>query len=156
MTTSKERDRPLAMSATLPAFHSLPLPVNQLSLTAVLKCGQSFRWSILPIAGDTEYRICLRDRVVCLRQSPTTLFYRALFPDPQPSLTQQPLKDAETVLWIKDYFQLDIDLTELYEAWSKRDQVFASFRSRFQGIRILRQDPWENLVSYVSPGYIFH
>lgn len=135
------------MAAVLPGFHSLPLPIVQLSLAAVLKCGQSFRWFILPVPGDTEYRLCLRDRVVCLRQSPTTLFYRSILPEPQPSLTHQALRDAETLVWLNDYFQLDVDLVALYDEWSARDHVFAKVRSRFEGIRILRQDPWENLIS---------
>ncbi|KAG6874234.1 hypothetical protein C0995_003780 [Termitomyces sp. Mi166 len=137
------------MSVLLPAFQSLPLPLAQLSLAAVLKCGQSFRWTTVSLADDTEYRLCLRDRVVCLRQSPTTLFYRSVYPDPQPAPPQVALRDAETLVWLKDYFQLDIDLTVLYNEWSARDPVFARMQSRFQGIRILRQDPWENLVSFI-------
>lgn len=125
------------------SFQSVPLPIAQLSLSAVLNSGQSFRWSLFQ---SHEYRLCLRDRVVCLRQSDTTLFYRALFPFPPQNAA---LRDAETLLWLNDYFQLHIDLTALYREWSARDPVFAAFQSRFQGIRILRQDPWENLVSYV-------
>ncbi|GLB34859.1 putative N-glycosylase dna lyase [Lyophyllum shimeji] len=137
------------MASLLPAFQSLPLPIVQLSLAAVLKCGQSFRWAILDVGEDTEYRLCLRDRVVCLRQSPTTLFYRALYPDPQPTPTQKALRDAETLVWLNDYFQLDVDLVGLYNEWSTRDPVFARMQSRFEGIRILRQDPWENLISFI-------
>lgn len=138
-------------------FRALPLPIVQLSLAAVLKCGQSFRWSIfslspsqVPVDESTpthEYRFCLRDRVVCLRQNHQTLFYRSVFSEPPASPTQEALKDAETLTWLRDYFQLDIDLSELYEEWSNRDPVFNKLRSRFSGIRMLRQDPWENLVS---------
>ncbi|KAF9014005.1 DNA glycosylase [Cyathus striatus] len=148
----------LSCPMPLSDFHALSLPLIQLSLSAVLKCGQSFRWSILslpsgPITSHTEptheYRICLRDRVVCLRQSPDTLFYRAHFPDPQPSPTQLSLRNAETLVWLKDYFQLDVDLERLYQLWAQQDPVFARFQDRFSGIRILRQDPWENLVSFI-------
>lgn len=139
-------------------FRALPLPIVQLSLAAVLKCGQSFRWSIFSLSGPSqvpvdestpthEYRFCLRDRVVCLRQNHHTLFYRSVFSEPPTSPTQEALKDAETLTWLRDYFQLDIDLSELYEEWSNRDPVFNKLRSRFSGIRMLRQDPWENLVS---------
>ncbi|KAF7973402.1 hypothetical protein HWV62_15193 [Athelia sp. TMB] len=55
--------------------------------------------------------------------------------------------DAETLAWLRDYFQLDIDLMKLYDDWSTRDPVFRKLRDRFSGIRMLRQDPWENLVS---------
>ena len=144
--------------ATPVGFCALPLPIVQLSLAAVLKCGQSFRWSIFPLlsASDIaaspsfpthEYRFCLRDRLVCLRQSPDTLFYRSVFPEVPTSPTQKALKEAETLTWLRDYFQLDIDLMKLYEEWSNRDPVFNKLRSRFSGIRMLRQDPWENLVS---------
>jgi len=133
------------------AFTALPLTVQQLALSAVLKCGQSFRWTIFPLSatdGPThEYRLCLRDRVVCLRQSPSTLFYRTVYAEPQPSPTQKPVRDAETLAWIMDYFQLDIDLVALYSDWAKRDPVFYALKDRFEGIRILRQEPWENLVS---------
>ncbi|PBK78309.1 DNA glycosylase [Armillaria solidipes] len=142
--------------ATPAGFQALPLPLIQLSLAAVLKCGQSFRWSILPLPTPSdstipaqEYRLCLRDRVVCLRQSQTALFYRSAFPDPQPSPTQLQLREAETLLWLNDYFQLDIDLSKLYDEWAARDTVFSGVKERFGGIRMLRQDPWENLISFI-------
>lgn len=140
----------------LPGFHSLPLPVAQLTLSAVLKCGQSFRWHILPLPSPLadplmthEYRFCLRDRVVCLRQSQETLFYRSVFPAPCPTPGQLVAKEVDTLNWLTNYFQLEVDLIQLYDDWGKRDLVFGRFRDRFAGIRILRQDPWENLVSYV-------
>ena len=158
------------MTVIAPAgFRALPLSLAQLSLAAVLKCGQSFRWSILPLHTPTsaldvnesdgiedqessthEYRLCLRDRVVCLQQSPRALFYRSYFPDPQPNPSEEKLRDAETLAWIRDYFQLEVDLEVLYKEWATNDAVFAKFQDRFQGIRMLRQDPWENLVSYVG------
>ncbi|KAL0581541.1 8-oxoguanine glycosylase ogg1 [Marasmius crinis-equi] len=138
----------IATTTAIPhGFKALPLPILQLSLSAVLKCGQSFRWHCF--SEPTEYRLCLRDRVVCLRQTPTSLLYRAFFPDPQPSEEQIISKDAETLVWLKDYFQLDVDLLKLYDEWSLRDKVFMNVRDRFGGIRMLRQDPWENLISFI-------
>jgi len=140
----------------LSSFKAIPLPVAQLSLAAVLKCGQSFRWSIFA-ADDTEnsvqsseYRLCLKDRVICLRQTPDTLYYRAVFPDPQPTPALLPERDRETLQWLNDYFQLNVDLVALYREWANKDKVFARFQGRFEGIRILRQDPWETLISYVQ------
>ncbi|TFK55085.1 DNA glycosylase [Heliocybe sulcata] len=150
------------MSCPIPAgFHALPLPIVQLSLAAVLKCGQSFRWSIFPLSSGPvppshpthEYRLCLRDRVVCLRQSPDTLYYSTVLPtrDQHASSTifEEEKVRKETLDWIRDYFQLDVDLLHLYNDWSQRDPVFKSFRDRFEGIRMLRQDPWENLISFI-------
>ena len=147
------------MSAIPTGFRALPLPLAQLSRAAVLKCGQSFRWSIFPLnqgqlsfgldVPTHEYRLCLRDRVVCLRQSPDTLFYRSAFP-PGPHRNEDlEAREAETLMWIRDYFQLDIDLVGLYQQWGTLDPVFRRFQDRFEGIRMLRQDPFENLISYV-------
>lgn len=151
------------MTSTIPkGFHALPLSVAQLSLAAVLKCGQSFRWSILPlperktVAEDDndkllthEYRLCLRDRVVCLQQTSSTLFYRSYFSDAAPTPIEEAKREAETLVWLKDYFQLDVDLEKLYKEWALKDAVFTKFQDRFKGIRILRQDPWENLISFI-------
>lgn len=144
--------------SSLSGFKSIALRPVQLSLAASLKCGQSFRWSILtnplPEAETNvdqcqrvEYRLCLKDRVVCLRQSSDVLYYRNVFPNPQPIPAELPGREVETLAWLKDYFQLDIDLDFLYKQWSGQDKVFAKFQDRFEGIRMLRQDPWENLVS---------
>jgi N-glycosylase/DNA lyase len=91
----------------------------------------------------------LQDRVVCLRQSPDTLFYRSVFPDSPVPPELKTTRDAETLLWLRDYFQLDVDLVMLYNEWSEKDPVFAKLRGRFEGIRMLRQDPWENLISFI-------
>lgn len=148
-------------------FRALPLSIVQLSLAAVLKCGQSFRWHIFPLQDSIshvpsestdplattvvqpsyEYRLCLRDRVICLRQTSDTLYYRDVFSDPQPTGAQLASRQQETLAWLKDYFQLDVNLEMLYKQWAAQDKVFAAFQDRFCGIRMLRQDPWENLVS---------
>ncbi|KAI0041126.1 N-glycosylase/DNA lyase, partial [Auriscalpium vulgare] len=144
----------MAISVPL-GYRALSLPIAQLSLAAVLKCGQSFRWSIHPLDTSLpshEYRLCLRDRVICLRQTSDTLFYRAVFPfvdDVPPESSEAAERDAQTLAWLTDYFQLHVDLVGLYAEWAHKDAVFARLRTRFEGIRMLRQDPWENLVSFI-------
>ena len=150
----------LTMTIPVPTgFRALPLPLAQLSLAAVLQCGQSFRWNVfaLPSSKETsevpqpqfEYRFCLRDRVVCLQQSADTLFYRATFPTPAPSPLEEAKRETETLTWLQDYFQLDVDLLKLYEEWGNADPVFKRLKGRFEGIRMLRQDPFECLLSCV-------
>lgn len=177
------------MMAVPVGFKSFPLPIAQLSLAAVLKCGQSFRWTAHPLDNITdsatdksdpgagkleseltapthEYRIALKDRVICLRQDEMALFYRSVFPvsnesartsSAKPKVKDEPEnanicvdRDEETLAWLKDYFQLEVDLVKLYAEWAHRDVVFRdTVKDRFAGIRILRQDPWENVVSCV-------
>ena len=148
-------------------FKSLKLPLAQLNLKAVLKCGQSFRWTVTQLESDDkelttkteisddskpncsppteEWRLTLADRVVCLRQTDDELFYRACFPN-KPSIGSDSDATDSTLQWLRDYFQLDIDLEKLYSQWNESDPVFKKVAPRFVGIRILRQDPWENLV----------
>ncbi|KAG8725710.1 8-oxoguanine glycosylase ogg1, partial [Ceratobasidium sp. 428] len=137
----------------------------------VLKCGQSFRWTVVPLelkhseltvateteTSDTkpttslpteEWRLTLEDRVVCLRQTDDTLYYCAHFPSEHSLEPDSELEDT-TRAWLWDYFQLDVDLEKLYNQWSESDPIFKRVAPRFPGIRILRQDPWENLVSFI-------
>ena len=151
----------MSPTATFTAgFTRLPLPLAELSLAAVLQCGQSFRWSIFPLTAGVlephgtiippqEYRFCLQDRVVCLRQTADALWYRSIFPSCSPH-TDEDTKEAQTLSWIQDYFQLQVDVVNLYEEWGIRDPIFNKLRDRFSGIRMLRQDPFECLLSYVQ------
>ncbi|XP_078605713.1 N-glycosylase/DNA lyase-like [Branchiostoma floridae x Branchiostoma japonicum] len=50
---------------------------------------------------------------------------------------------------LRDYFQLDVKLTDLYEQWCKADSHFKQVSPNFTGIRMLRQDPVENLFSFI-------
>ncbi|KZS91153.1 DNA glycosylase [Sistotremastrum niveocremeum HHB9708] len=139
-----------------PGFRSLSIPLSQLSLATVLKCGQSFRWHIFALPNETtdpqypthEYRLALHDRVICLQQAPDRLFYRSELSE-RVAERDFELRQEETLVWLRDYFQLDVDLLNLYDEWSHKDEVFKSLRHRFEGIRMLRQDPWENLISFI-------
>ncbi|XP_078327209.1 N-glycosylase/DNA lyase-like isoform X1 [Crassostrea virginica] len=50
---------------------------------------------------------------------------------------------------IKDYFQLRVKVENLYKEWSEVDSNFQIVSLKFEGIRILRQDPVENLFSII-------
>lgn len=138
-------------SASIPlGFKALPLSIKHLSLPVVLKCGQSFRWQkVVPENAENgpqldEWRLTLQDRVVCLRQTPEAIYYRAIFPTEKTPVSND--EDGSTLVWLRDYFQLDVDLLKLFSA--VEDPVFQSALQRFEGaIRMLRQDPWENLIS---------
>lgn len=57
------------------------------------------------------------------------------------------LPEHETIL--RDYFQLDIGVADLYKEWCNADEHFKEVAERFPGIRILRQDPTENLFAFI-------
>lgn len=50
---------------------------------------------------------------------------------------------------LKDYFQLHVSTSDLYKQWESNDPHFTSVGSGFSGIRVLRQDPVENVFSFI-------
>jgi N-glycosylase/DNA lyase len=50
---------------------------------------------------------------------------------------------------LKNYFQLDIPLDPLYSHWSLVDENFRKKSIQFKGLRVLRQDPIENVFCFI-------
>jgi endonuclease III len=50
---------------------------------------------------------------------------------------------------LRDYLRLDVPLAAQYAAWAAADPVFAAHAAAFRGLRLLRQDPWENVVAFI-------
>lgn len=105
----------------------------------------------------TEWSLCLSDRVVLLRQDEERgkIYYRTLLAPPAKESTINgeggdiDLIEAESGLWLRDYLNLDVPLEALYLEWTAKDPVFARFATRFSGVRMLRQDPWECLCAFI-------
>jgi len=77
---------------------------------------------------------------VTLKQLENAVEYRVHAPD-------SPTEDVGPML--KDYLQLDVKLQELYSKWAEVDEHFKSKAATFAGVRVLRQDPVENLISFI-------
>ena len=105
--------------------------IDDFSLVKTLECGQCFRWEAI---GGGAYTGVACGRAATLRQSVGSIYI---------SCAQE---DFETV-W-RGYFDLDRD----YEAIRRKISVddFIIKASNFgAGIRILRQDSWEALCSFI-------
>lgn len=50
---------------------------------------------------------------------------------------------------LKDYFRLDFSLEKLYDNWKKADLNFRLVCHEFTGVRMLNQDPVENVFSFI-------
>lgn len=50
---------------------------------------------------------------------------------------------------LRAYFRLDVNLSECYAEWSKAHQHFKTESNKFYAIRVLDQDPVENLFSFI-------
>ncbi|KAL7274705.1 8-oxoguanine glycosylase ogg1 [Rhizina undulata] len=143
------------MTAPRAQWRKLPISVNELCIATVLRCGQSFRWKN---AGD-EWSCALNGRILTLRQDSTHLHYRAIFPSsasPSPapdsdilSFSDDDKENDTTAALLHDYFNLSVNLTSLYAHWSAVDPNFSLKAPKFAGVRMLRQDPWENVISFI-------
>ncbi|CAG8836433.1 2468_t:CDS:2, partial [Racocetra persica] len=71
-----------------------------------------------------------------------------------PTTTKKSSDEVEIELidkFLTDYFNLNpkINLRGCYDRWSMADKHFAKIACQFKGIRILRQDPVENLFCFI-------
>ena len=120
---------------------------KQLRLDIVLKCGQSFRWEEVPEALNERksWIGVLQSKVWQLAQEDSHILYRTISSIEDKS--DETKVEEEAIL--KDYFQLQVDLEPLYKKWSQNDPFFEKISEDFGGVRILRQDPVENLFSFI-------
>ncbi|MBT8508120.1 hypothetical protein AZH53_06835 [Methanomicrobiaceae archaeon CYW5] len=102
-------------------------PDQPFDLDPTLSCGQVFRWER---SGSTWYG-AIDNKPVVIRQSGTLLTYAGC---------------SEAAL-IR-YFGLDVDLEAVLRSAGDDGYLEAAAR-RHRGLRIIRQDPWECLVSYL-------
>ncbi len=105
------------------------------SLEHTLCCGQLFRWQKL---GDWWYGV-VADRVIKIKQIGERLIFQ-VFPEPQ---NQE---------FIENYLRLDDDLPSIMSEIN-RDEHIKNAIDHFCGLRLVRQEPWECLISYICATY---
>ena len=105
------------------------------SLEYTLECGQAFRWDKI---GDWWYGI-IGEGVVKIRQVDDRLLFQA--------------SEAIDDRFIARYFRLDDDLPNILSQINKDEHIGRAVQSLY-GLRILRQDPWECLASYICATYV--
>ncbi len=108
----------------------LDIPSKALDLDHTMSCGQVFRWTKsgdwwLGTLGKALVR--MRQKELCLEIQSSTPISRSM---------------------VESYLRLDDDLSQILRELLK-DRTFRRVTESVQGIRVLRQDPWECLVSYI-------
>lgn len=147
--------------ASCRSWRSIPCKLNQVRLDIILTSGQSFRWRQ---TGDKEWTSVLKGKVWILTQDEQNILYRVYEPQKHVvgakkssknstrksnTTTETQVSEEEDDLILRDYFQLDKDLSKLYSKWSEVDPYFSKISKIFPGVRALRQDPMENLFSFI-------
>ena len=101
------------------------------NLDVTLCCGQVFRWDR---KGDWWYGV-VGDRVFKIHQTNTELEF-----------------ETADEKFVKYYFGLDDDLRKIRDRIGRDGNIKTALR-KFWGLRIIRQDPWECLMSYICATY---
>jgi len=109
----------------------LDLTTTPFDLDHTLTCGQAFRWER---RGDW-WRGVAGETFVKIRQTGGLLQFKAF------------QEDVDTA-FVWSYFRLDDDLPYIYSEISK-DRHVREAVNKFRGLRLMRQDPWECLISYI-------
>lgn len=104
-----------------------------MDLESMLLGGQAFRWRL----EDGWYHNVLFNNIVTARQVEGGVEFHC-----------GPDDEAVIAPLFRDYLRLDDDLEAIGESISKGEQISAAV-SKYLGLRILRQEPWECLVSFI-------
>lgn len=102
-------------------------PDQPFDLDRTLSCGQAFRWEKV----EGWWQGIVEGRAIRIRQDADLLTFSGV--------------DAE---FICDYFRLDQDLPGILSSID-RDPVIARAIQECWGLRLVRQQPWECLASYI-------
>lgn len=107
-------------------------------LDKTLLSGQAFRWRRTRDADGVRWLTgVIFDNIVKMRQVPEGVEFVCSSGD-----------DVALRPHIKDYLRLSDDLDQI-EAAIKRDDCIGAIIARYPGLHILRQEPWECLVSFI-------
>lgn len=101
-------------------------------LALTLDCGQAFRWKALP-DGSFE-GIAMGKYLKITQDNNDLIFYNTT-------------KEEYESVW-RRYFDIDRDYTDILNRAGK-NQKLAEITKNCGGIRILKQDPWEALCSFI-------
>lgn len=115
--------------------------LSEINLDKILATGQVFRWRK---QDDTWFGV-IRSRLWILRQNDSGIHYS--YHDITP-VTPTDDNLAETQL--RDYLNLDHKLRDITSAWVSRDPHLSSLITSHPGLRLLRQDPHECLLSFIT------
>ena len=110
------------------------ITVNQpMDLGKTMESGQVFRWSLV----NGCYYIVVKGHLLSIKQLDTTL-----------ELCSSTLSEFLMQQLVSDYFRLDDDLEDIYLCIDTDERIHSAIEE-YRGLRIIRQDPWECLVSFI-------
>ena len=123
-------------------FHDLQIPRSELRADFTLIMGQCFNWRKLPCCDEACWVGCLGDQPMAVLSTDTTTYVASLLPDGA--------NDVDALrTQMRAYFQIEHDLNSLYHSWAKSCDRMNVVTERLPGVRVLQQDPFECLISFI-------
>lgn len=125
-------------------WNDLQVPPHEMRPNLTLAMGQCFNWNKLCTSGDFGLWVgMVNGRGIAIKQSERTTFFAPLTAETAESISS--ISDD-----LRAYFQLDVyNLTECYREWALSDQRMKIVVEHLPGVRVVRQDPWECLISFI-------
>lgn len=102
-----------------------------LQLAHIFECGQCFRWKK---QNDESYIGILKNGIIKIKEEKNHIIIKTN------------IKNKEEIL---EYFDLNRDYGKIKKQISKNDKAMKQAIDYGYGIRILNQDPWEMLISFI-------
>ena len=102
-------------------------------LKDIFDCGQCFRWNI---QEDGSYTGVIKDRVINVKKDGNNFIF-----------TSNNNKNIKEI--VDDYFDLNRDYEKIKNTLSKIDNNLKTSIEYGKGIRILKQDIWECIISFI-------
>jgi N-glycosylase/DNA lyase len=106
---------------------------NSFNITETLECGQCFRYEKI---GENKYHIIAFSKSLHIHQTKEKTVF-----------SKTSIKEFKEI-WIP-YFDLNNNYQNIKETLSSNDTIMRDAVQFAPGIRILRQDPWECLISFI-------
>ncbi|KAK9514841.1 hypothetical protein VZT92_025528 [Zoarces viviparus] len=111
-------------------------------------------WYHVYTSSDRQGQAAVGDRKrragVSLQNKPEMRFKGAPKKEEEEPVAVTPVQDTEEEEeMLRDYFQLNLKLGDLYKGWGAADPHFQRIADIFTGVRLLRQDPTECLFSFI-------
>lgn len=106
--------------------------MKDFNLSHIFDCGQCFRWNR---EDDESYTGVVKDKVINVEQDGSTIVFNNVNKD-----------DYENI--IKEYFDLNTNYTEIKNSLNT-DAIMTEAIKFGDGIRILNQDEWETMISFM-------
>lgn len=106
---------------------------NSFELPHIFDCGQCFRWNI---EKDGSYTGVFKNNVLNVKKEKDVIYFKGIC-------------DGDIKKIIEEYFDLNRDYNQIKQILSKVDENLKMSIEYGSGIRILSQDLWETIISFI-------